>query len=1274
MNKVYRVVWNAKAGVWQCVSEFAKCKGKGKNVATTAAATAALPALCFALISPAFSAEVVWSENKNYSDGKVSVVNGGTKLVVNGGSTPTVSVSDGATLKILDKENETDAQPVDLSVGKDRSGKLVLRSRGKISNKDGVLGEQAGGRGEAEVAGEGSHWENMVYLYVGKEGNGSLKIEEKGKVTSFNAYIGNEVGGVGSALVSTGGSWENGGIIFVGVSGEGRLDIESGGKVESNQAFVGQNKEGKGVVTVNGAGSQWVASGTDASDYFVVGDKGKGELNIKDGGKVVASGVFRVGAAKDGAGTVTLNGQNSRLEVGINAHVGNSGKGTVNVQTGGAVSSRWLDMGVNRTGVGEVNIDGKDAAWEIENNLVLARKGKGTVNVLNGGQLASNGAEIAVDKGASGTVIVSGQNSRWANKQKLTVAGSGVATLTIKDGGQFNGGASAVTVGKNKDSIGAVTVTDAGSRWNSDAGKLVIGELGTGKLVVNWGANVQTGDAVIGNGVGGKGSVTIREGDSKWTVRGDALTVGGNGSGSLVIEKGGILETKQLLRGKDSQGSTVRLDNGMLRLSGDQEMLFANFTKANTIELAEGGGIIDAQTFTVALNPEAVISGAGMLRTRSTGQGSLTLAGTQTYTRDTAVETGMLKLAANTSLASSQILVKKGANLVAMRDASVRAVHNQGTLTLSEAGSTLNVNGNFITSDRLNIKVADMNTYGKIAATGNVTLGGTLDVDAKDASGLMENGILKSVITAGGKREGAFKTVSDNSTLFDFVADYSRDKAVDLKLVAAGTGGKPPVEAPKPPVEAPKPPVEAPKPPVEAPKPPVEAPKPPVEAPKPPVEAPKPPVEAPKPPVEAPKPPVEAPKPPVEAPKPPVEAPKPPVAAPKPPTVEPKPVMPRGCATVTACVTAEQNWVALPVASVLDDVVKNQTSGDLARELVSLNGQKSVSKAAEQVLPLFAGAGSRMIADVAQGVTDIVQGRTHRSAGATRIAGAHYLVDPVSQHPDGYGSAWVALNGAREEQRQRDSTPGYEVASDRVVIGADVNIGDTRVGGALAHTRSDAKSRGNSAYQSMKADTWQVLAYSAHALSDTFSIDAQAGFGRANVKGMRDISFARKTAVSDYDASIAQVGGGVSYRIGEAAKSVTPFARVDYARVKAHAYKESGAGALDLSVNSEAFSSLVWRLGVRGEYKVDEKLAFFGHTAVGVESLDKAASVSAAFAGSAGNVFTTQGVNSGRMVGSVGLGAVYRPVQRLEVSARYGADWRKGYTGQDASVTLRMVF
>lgn len=31
MNKVYRVIWNATLGLWQCVSELAIAKGKTKN-------------------------------------------------------------------------------------------------------------------------------------------------------------------------------------------------------------------------------------------------------------------------------------------------------------------------------------------------------------------------------------------------------------------------------------------------------------------------------------------------------------------------------------------------------------------------------------------------------------------------------------------------------------------------------------------------------------------------------------------------------------------------------------------------------------------------------------------------------------------------------------------------------------------------------------------------------------------------------------------------------------------------------------------------------------------------------------------------------------------------------------------------------------------------------------------------------------------------------------------------------------------------------------------
>ncbi|MDO5666650.1 MAG: autotransporter outer membrane beta-barrel domain-containing protein [Alcaligenaceae bacterium] len=210
------------------------------------------------------------------------------------------------------------------------------------------------------------------------------------------------------------------------------------------------------------------------------------------------------------------------------------------------------------------------------------------------------------------------------------------------------------------------------------------------------------------------------------------------------------------------------------------------------------------------------------------------------------------------------------------------------------------------------------------------------------------------------------------------------------------------------------------------------------------------------------------------------------------------------------------------------------------------------------------------------------------------------------------------------------------------------------------------------ASNTLKADTWQAIAYGDYALNEALSLDAQVGLGRASLEGKRHIGFANKTAKADYHATVVQAGTGLNYRLGSEQSHLTPFARVDYTHVKSSGYTETGADALNLKVKGQSYDSLVWRVGVRGEEQVGDSLALFGTASVGLESLEHDNPITAEFTGAPGLAFKTRSTDYGRVVGNVAVGAVYRPAKNVELIGRYGVNLRKGYTGQNASATIQV--
>ena len=104
---------------------------------------------------------------------------------------------------------------------------------------------------------------------MGYNGAGTLIIKEGGVVRNTDGYLGRDQYeyGVGKATVEGAGSqWINSGSLTVGTLGYGELTIKDGGQVSSNQGYIfgfhGDIVRGSGRVTVSGVGSKWTIAET----------------------------------------------------------------------------------------------------------------------------------------------------------------------------------------------------------------------------------------------------------------------------------------------------------------------------------------------------------------------------------------------------------------------------------------------------------------------------------------------------------------------------------------------------------------------------------------------------------------------------------------------------------------------------------------------------------------------------------------------------------------------------------------------------------------------------------------------------------------------------------------------------------------------------------------------------------------------------------------------------------------------------------------------------
>lgn len=180
----------------------------------------------------------------------------------------------------------------------DLHGNGTIQSNGAVLDADIVFDSSRGvsqtlsfgSGGRLEIAFDGSD-----VVGAGHRGVGTLRIADGRVVTGTDGLLGNMVGAKGVATVTGPASkWICSGELFVGRSGSGLLTVEAGGSVESQKGtLAGRYSGATGTAVITGPGSTWKVSET-----LNVGESGRGDLTVSNGGKVT------VGSLRSGANSI----------------------------------------------------------------------------------------------------------------------------------------------------------------------------------------------------------------------------------------------------------------------------------------------------------------------------------------------------------------------------------------------------------------------------------------------------------------------------------------------------------------------------------------------------------------------------------------------------------------------------------------------------------------------------------------------------------------------------------------------------------------------------------------------------------------------------------------------------------------------------------------------------------------------------------------------------------------------------------------------------------
>ncbi|MDO8978799.1 MAG: autotransporter outer membrane beta-barrel domain-containing protein [Afipia sp.] len=523
------------------------------------------------------------------------------------------------------------------------------------------------------------NWSVSGDLQIGTPGGGTLNITGGGTVTNDTGLIGNGASDQGTVTVSgrdasgNASTWTNNGDLVVGQDGKGTLNIGSGGQVSNADGYIGSGAGSQGNVTVSGHDASGNASTWTSTGTLYVGENGQGSLAIQDGG-VVNSALGSIGNSSGGAGTVTVsgrdvNGNASTWNITNQIYIGADGTGTLSILNGGVVNSGQGLIGYNNAGSNSVTVSGRDingnaSTWNAANNIYVGFSGSGTLNVADGAAVATS------------------------------ATGGGASTVYI---GLMNGSVGTVNVSSSTGNVSSLTATD----------RIEIGESGSGTMTVDKGGFARAGSNVY---------IAINN-----TSNG-TLHLNGDASGR------GVLETGSVIKGA---GTTALLDlnGGILRASRDQANFLNGFT---ALTVAAGGAWFDTNAHDIGIGTNF----SGSSNFNKLGLGQLTLTGDSSgFTGASTVSAGTLAV---NGVLGGNMLVDTAGRLVGT--GSVGNVVNTGIVApgYGNAMGTLTVQGNYVsTGGRLEIATAlgdDSSQTSRLAVNG--TTSGLTQVSIINRGGL----------------------------------------------------------------------------------------------------------------------------------------------------------------------------------------------------------------------------------------------------------------------------------------------------------------------------------------------------------------------------------------------------------------------------------------------------------------------------------------------------------------------------------------------------------
>lgn len=374
--------------------------------------------------------------------------------------------------------------------------------------------------------------------------------------------------------------------------------------------------------------------------------------------------------------------------------------------------------------------------------------------------------------------------------------------------------------------------------------------------------------------------------------------------------------------------------------------------------------------------------------------------------------------------------------------------------------------------------------------------------------------------------------------------------------------------------------------------------------------------------------------------------------------------------------TSATQGAGAAIQPLLSDANAAQEFKDFAT-LLSTTGRTSaqIENDLESIAPTVDGSATQAVSGAIGNSAGVVSTRLASLRTGSGVSGM--AAGDLSQGLKVWGQAF----GASGEQDRRGGVDGYDFDTYGMAVGVDTQgiAENLTMGLAFSYANTDADSD-NANSTETEVDTYLFTLYGDYNFGEGIYAAGQLGYGwsdiernRFNVGGV-----AGRTANGDFDADqiLARLEVGRDYMMDNGL-IITPNVLANYASVDSDSFTETGAGAFNLTEDTDRNSVFEMGVGVKfsgqiqqpnGDYLKPELSLGYRY-----DFLEDEVDTTSNFAGG-GASFQTEGAKPEQNRFNIGAGLTYLSTTNWEFQAQYNFDTREDYSAHSGYLRAAYKF